>query len=135
MNAITIAASGTRTAPSTMTHFRRCTTWRYSRSDGASCVAASPSMLLPLWPELGLRSNPLSPYEPSNDGSAAQSRRSSRWSRLVRPHGWAAYNPAVATPEQPLGATGTEQWRESSDAPRERHGELFSTMSGAENEP
>src|SRR5437870_2596080 len=42
----------------------------------------------------------------------------------------------VATTEQPRETTGTEKWREQSYAAvPEREGELFSTMSGVENEP
>jgi methylmalonyl-CoA mutase, N-terminal domain len=42
----------------------------------------------------------------------------------------------VATTEEPRETTGTEKWREESyEASPERRGELFSTMSGVENEP
>jgi methylmalonyl-CoA mutase, N-terminal domain len=42
----------------------------------------------------------------------------------------------VATTEDPRETTRTEKWREESyDASHERQGELFSTMSGVENEP
>src|SRR5579864_2005212 len=48
-----------------------------------------------------------------------------------------AYNPRrMATTEDPKAAGGTEEWRrELYDATPERQGELFSTMSGIENEP
>jgi methylmalonyl-CoA mutase N-terminal domain/subunit len=41
----------------------------------------------------------------------------------------------MATTEEPREATGTDGWRERYDATPERSGELFSTMSGVENEP
>ena len=42
----------------------------------------------------------------------------------------------MATTEDPRETTKTDKWREESyDASRERQGELFSTMSGVENEP
>jgi methylmalonyl-CoA mutase N-terminal domain/subunit len=49
----------------------------------------------------------------------------------------ATYNPAVATTEDRRGVdSGTGEWRrELYDAAAERQGELFSTISGLENEP
>jgi methylmalonyl-CoA mutase, N-terminal domain len=41
----------------------------------------------------------------------------------------------MATTEEPREATGAGRWREAYDATPERSGELFSTMSGVENEP
>ena len=42
----------------------------------------------------------------------------------------------MATTKEPRETTGTEKWREESyDSSPERRGELFSTMSGVENEP
>jgi len=47
----------------------------------------------------------------------------------------ATYNHAVATTEEPRETTGTDRWRERYEGTPEREGELFSTMSGVENEP
>src|SRR3954451_24934301 len=45
-------------------------------------------------------------------------------------------NPPVATTEDPRADTATDRWKaELYDAKPEREGELFSTMSGIENEP
>ncbi len=42
----------------------------------------------------------------------------------------------MATTEDPKAVGGTDEWRrELYDAKPERQGELFSTMSGIENEP
>ncbi len=50
--------------------------------------------------------------------------------------GWNGQNPCVATTEDRPGLGGTEDWkRELYDAAPERQGELFSTISGLENEP
>jgi methylmalonyl-CoA mutase N-terminal domain/subunit len=50
--------------------------------------------------------------------------------------GWWEYDPTVATTEEPRKSAGSERWRASSyDAAPERQGELFSTMSGIENDP
>src|SRR3954447_16505226 len=47
-----------------------------------------------------------------------------------------AYTAGVATTEDPRETTATDQWRnELYAAVPERQGELFSTMSGIENEP
>src|SRR5205814_10494323 len=117
---------GTRTAPSAMIHLRRRAICRYSRSEGASCVPASPSMLLPLWPEVGLRSNPLplanhQTMVPGRgqavlvDGLGG-SARAGRPPTIV----------GVATTGKPRETTETEKWRdESYGATRERRGELF----------
>src|SRR5436305_6448281 len=134
MNEMTIATSGTRTAPRPMIHLRRAATWRYSRSEGASGVPTSPSMLLPLWPEVGLRSNPL----PCTNHHTMvlrhhQARLADRLGRSARV-GRAPTIASVATTEEPPKAPATDKWRESYDAAPERRGELFSTMSGVEDE-
>src|SRR6266852_1583961 len=50
--------------------------------------------------------------------------------------GWWEYDPPVATTEEPRKSAGSERWRASSyDAVPERQGELFSTISGIENDP
>ena len=41
----------------------------------------------------------------------------------------------MATTEEPRGTTGLDAWREEYERTPERGGELFSTMSGIENEP
>src|SRR6266849_3691455 len=45
------------------------------------------------------------------------------------------YNPPMATTEDPKAGSDTDAWRELYEAKPERAGELFSTMSGIENEP
>ncbi|MDT7539440.1 MAG: methylmalonyl-CoA mutase, N-terminal domain, partial [Actinomycetota bacterium] len=46
------------------------------------------------------------------------------------------YDPSVATTEEPRKSAGSERWRASAyDGAPERQGELFSTMSGIENDP
>jgi methylmalonyl-CoA mutase N-terminal domain/subunit len=53
-----------------------------------------------------------------------------------RESGGSEYDPPVATTEEPRKSAGSEQWRATSyDAVPERQGELFSTMSGVENDP
>jgi methylmalonyl-CoA mutase, N-terminal domain len=50
--------------------------------------------------------------------------------------GWNRQNPSVATTEDRPDLGGTEEWkRELYEAAPERQGELFSTISGLENEP
>jgi methylmalonyl-CoA mutase N-terminal domain/subunit len=45
------------------------------------------------------------------------------------------YNPPMTTTEDPQARSDTDAWRELYDAKPERQGELFSTISGLENEP
>src|SRR6266446_3669618 len=53
-----------------------------------------------------------------------------------RESGCSEYDPPVATTEEPRKSAGSERWRATSyDAVPERQGELFSTMSGIENDP
>src|SRR5882762_10282019 len=50
--------------------------------------------------------------------------------------GWWEYDQPMATTEEPRNPQGSERWRASSyDVVPERQGELFSTISGIENDP
>jgi methylmalonyl-CoA mutase N-terminal domain/subunit len=69
------------------------------------------------------------------DGNAAADRYESGMKRLRR-NGPALQSAAMATTEDPRTGNATEQWRQRLyDTTAERKGELFSTMSGVENEP